>query len=253
MNKRIIVSVLTLILLMGFTGCEESAYFPNPSDGATYVENQDAGSSPYFPYEPGNRWRYEYIVEYVYDYPEEFPTEDTTWTDTTASVTVVTRETQLTGSNPLAVWEIETTNWMSDTSEPTVSYSWVHIEGDSVYTFDDISASEPDMVSPANPELGDKWEYEYEVDDTTTDTIYYEVVAEGVEANGYDDCIKIEVIPYIPEEIETFEQYQYMAKGTGTVLFTSNMLMRVELGPLSELVVTMEGEYKLTSFTGIVE
>ncbi|MBN2380229.1 hypothetical protein JXM67_10570 [candidate division WOR-3 bacterium] len=251
--KKILSISAVLVLAAGFVGCEEGLEgFRNPGEGISNFEQDGAGSSPYFPYELGKEWNYLGVYTYTTDYPEGFPGEDTTWTDTTTSITEVIGETQLTGSNPLAVWEIRTISYMKD-MEPQVYYSWVHIDGDSVYSFDDISDSEPDMVSPSNPKLGDQWEHIYEVDDTTTDTIHYEVVEEGVEANGYDNCIEIKITQDMPEEVETFEQYQYMAKETGMVLATYDMLTRFELSPGEEIVFTMEGEYKLLPSSGIKE
>jgi hypothetical protein len=258
MKKAFLIAV-ALILAVGFIACQDEFTAIRNAGESKILEPDGAGSSPYFPYEAGRKWNYEAIWTFALDYSEDIPIEDTSWADTFTYVTEVIQETELTGSNPLSVWEIRTT---LDSGE--IVYSYAHIEPDSAYFYEKLSDSEPWYAFPSEPKLGNKWTIEIETviidsivgTDTFTTTLTsrtdYEVVADGKTANGYEDCLKIEVIPENVEDYDEYENFQYWAWNEGGVLYTSRSVTKIGFGE-DTMVVTVEGETRLIKGTGIEE
>lgn len=245
--KKALLMAVALILTAGFIACQdEFAAIRNPGE-SKILESSGAGSSPYFPYEEGKKWNYETIGTFTFDYPEDTPIEDTSWADTSTSVTEVIQETELTGSNPLSVWETKTT---PDSGE--VEYSYAHIEPDSAYFYEKINDSEPGFVFPSEPKKGDEWDITIGIDDTTTYTVHYSVIDDDAEANGFSNCLMIEVTPDYIEDYDEYENFQYWAKGEGTVMTTLHALMRF-VNDNDTITVTYEGETKLIKGPGIAE
>lgn len=245
--RKVLVIGVALILTLGFIGCEDEFGGIKNAGENKILEPMGAGSSPYFPYEEGKKWNYEHIYTNTYDYPDEFPDEDTSWTDTFTYVSEVIRETELTGSNPLPVWEIRTTP-----SEGEPSYSYTHIDEDSAYIYDEISDSETGTVFPSIPELGDAWEIYTVADSADTHRTYYNVIADDAEANGYTDCLKIEVMPEWVEDFDEYENFQYWAWDEGGVLYTFRYVTKIGFEE-DTTVVTLEGETRLIKGPGIKE
>ncbi|TKJ40202.1 hypothetical protein CEE36_09715 [candidate division TA06 bacterium B3_TA06] len=246
MKKALLIAV-ALILAVGFIACQDEFGGIRNTGESKILEPMGAGSSPYFPYEEGKTWNYETITNDEIDYPDDFPMEDTSWTDTFTYVSEVIRETELTGSNPLPVWEIRT---ISSEGPPAFSYS--HVGQDSAYIYDEISDSETGTVFPSIPELGDAWEIYTVADSADTHRTYYNVIEDDVEANGYTDCLKIEVMPEWVEDFDEYENFQYWAWDEGVVMTTLWMMMKI---PAVEdtTIYTFEGETRLIKGPGIEE
>jgi hypothetical protein len=247
--KRASLVAVALILALGFIACQDEFGIRNAGESKT-LEPDGAGSSPYFPYEVGRKWNYEGHYTMTEDYPEGWE-GDTTLITNAISSTEVIRETQLTGPNPLPVWELKTT-YASEYYDTTY-YLYERIEGDSAYVYEHIDDSEPWHVYPSEPQLGDTWET-YMVDGAG-DTIItsYEVIADNAEVNGYANCLMIQVTPDWVYPYDEYEQFSYWAKGEGEVLNTLYMLMIIDMGEDGEIVITTEGETKLIKGPGIEE
>lgn len=259
MKKALLIAV-ALILAVGFLACQDEFGAIRNTGETKIIEAPDAGSSPYFPYKEGKTWNYETITNGEIDYPDDSPMEDTSWTDTFTYVSEVIRETQLTGSNPLPVWELKYT-YIWDDMNPEVYYDYAHIEPDSAYFYDKRDDSEPWYTFPSEPELGDEWTIEIETviidsiigTDTFTTTVTfrtdYEVVADGETANGYEDCLKIEAIPENYADYDSYERFEYWAKDVGNVMATTNYT----LGIPDVYTMTFEAETRLIKGPGIPE
>jgi hypothetical protein len=250
--KRFVISLLPLLIIAVFTACEQEPGLAR-NLGGVEVLAPDAGWSPYYPYETGKVWAYEFEYEHVTTVMEE---SDTAITEGERTVEVV-RETVLTGENPLEVWEVSSTFWYlmimeGDTfyMDTTVHTDYLRIEGDSVYAYEKLSDTEPMYSMPAEPKLGDEWEINIvdTLGDTTTHS--YQVVADDAEANGYSNCLEIEYTPdpSITEDYDIWEFYYYLAWEVGQVFSTQYMLIDD-----ADIVFTSEGEDRLVSVTGILE
>jgi len=246
MKKALLIAV-ALVLAVGFTACQDEFTAIRNTGESKILEPMGSGSSPYFPYEEDRKWNYEAIWTFALDYPEDIPIEDTSWADTSTYVTEVIQETELTGSNPLSVWEIRTT---PDSGE--VVYSYAHIEPDSAYFYEKLSDSEPEAVFPSEPRKGDEWDITIEIDDTTTSTTHYRVIDDDAEANGFSNCLKIEVTPDYIEDYDEYQNLQYWAKGEGVVMTTLHALMRFVYDD-DTTTSTFEGETRLIKGPGIEE
>lgn len=250
MNKRVVALIAVVACAIGLMACEEQPDLRNPGGHqGNVLEPDDAGSGPYHPYAVGKKWEYEGATQINIDYPEGYPLADTSWVDSMKTINEVLRETALEGADPIPVWEIRSTTFIADTFS-SETYSYVHVDEDSAYFYDALDASEPSYVEPTEPELGDEWEY---IDEMSSDTIRYEVVAAAAEANGYAPCLKIKVTPPDVAIYTGFEYFQYLAKEEGLVLQTVNALMIVPLGEDGLMIMTMSSILRLIGNSGIEE
>ncbi len=243
--KKIIVIAISLIMIAGFIACQDEFGIRNNGE-EKILKTPGAGSSPYCPYEVGKTWRYEAITNGEIDYPDDFSIEDTAWSDTFHYFTEVLRETVLTGSDPIDVWETE------NTSDSEVTYQYAHIESDSAYFYEKLSDSEPWFVFASNPKLGDEWDVVYQIDDTTSFTHHYIVIGDDASANGFDNCLEIDVIPEDVTMYDEYEYIQYWAEGEGTVMSTMYTFMKTALGE-DTMYWTFESETRLLEGAGIKE
>lgn len=256
--KRILSISAVLVLLVSFLACEDEAGFIRNTGENKLLLPDNAGSSPYFPYETGKTWEYEGIYSCTHDFPEgEFMPDDTTWSWETSTVTKVLCETELTGANPYAVWEVQSTyiTYMEDTEDTTITTSYSRVEGDSAYFYEELSDSEPWYSWPAEPEIGDEWDIVMVSSNGDTSTTHYEVVADDADANGYADCLKIKTTPDMVDEFDTYDLYDYMAWDVGRVMTTHLSVLIFPMGPAGDLITTIDGEDLLvdTYVSGIKE
>jgi len=251
--KKVLLTAIALVIVIGFTGCQDEFGIRNGGE-AKVLQTPDAGSSPYFPYEVGKTWEYEGEYTFIEATPEEV---DTAWIYTSDSVEII-RETELTGSNPLEVWEISSVHISKiivneDTTIDTFyNTNYTRIEGDSAYIYEELSDSDPWYSFPAEPKLGDAWDVSIEGSMGDTSTTHYEVIADDAEANGYSDCLKIESTPEGLEVYDEYELFDYWAWDVGSVMTTQYILMITDMGE-DTIVTTFEGERKLITGAGIKE
>jgi hypothetical protein len=252
MKKALLVSI-AIIFAAGFIACQDEFGIRNGGE-AKILKNPGAGSSPYFPYEVGKTWKYEGEYTFIQDTPEEV---DTAWFYTSDSAEII-REAELTGSNPLEVWEISSIHILTqivygDTMVDTFyNTNYTRFEGDSAYIYEELGDSDPWYSFPAEPELGDEWDVSIEGSMGDTSTTHYEVIADDAEANGYSDCLKIESTPEDIEMYDEYETFDYWAWDVGSVMTTQYILMITDMGE-DTLVSTFEGERKLITGAGIKE
>jgi hypothetical protein len=232
--KKALLVVMAVALIIGFAGCDIWPW---------------GAKSPYLPLKEGNKWEYSgwSVVEITYP-PGTI--EDYYDSSATSMTTEVMAETELTGDEAIKVWEIKTT------TGTVTSTSYVNVDKDWVYYYDDLSDSEEWYKWPTEPAIGDKWDIVVEVvdtlvdpPDTTTFTTTYEVIEEGVEAFGdYTDCLKIKVTPENVADYDTYECFEYWAKKTGYVMSSVKAVMIMVAGA-DTTTTRIEGETKLDSFT----
>jgi hypothetical protein len=234
--KKALLAVMAIALVIGFAGCDIWPF---------------GAKSPYLPLAEGNKWEYSGWTVMEITYPPE-TIEDYYDSTATSSTTEVMGETELTGDEAIKVWEVKST------TDDVSTTSYVDVDKDWVYYYDDLSDSEEWYKWPTEPVIADKWDIVVEVvdtlvdpPDTTTSTTTYEVVEEGVEAFGdYTDCIKIKVLADIinVDDYETYENYLYWAKKTGYVMSYIKAVM-IRVVDEDTITTRIEGETKLDSFT----
>ncbi len=253
MERRIVTLITAFILLICLADCEEQLDISNPGGQKQIPQGfEGAGSGPYHTFALGKKWEYEGIIHESIDYPEGLGVADTSWTEKTRDISEVIRETELTGTLPVLVWEVKTSHYLNDTFNFD-DYYYVHVDVDSAYFYDEIYDSVPVSVSPAKLGLGDEWIQVFQLSDTATDTIKYKVIADNVEANGYSPCLKIEVTFPNTEMFAEYEQFQYWAKNEGSVLSTIHQKMIYDLGEEGQMIITIEDTIRLLGDLGIVE
>jgi hypothetical protein len=252
MERRFII-ISAFALLISLAACEEQMDISNPGGQKQLQQRSEgAGSSPYFPFALGKKWEYEGIIHESIDYPDSLGILDTSWTMKTRAISEVMRETQLTGGTPLQVWEVKTSNFTNDTLV-TDDYYYAHVTKDSTYMYDELSDSEPMWVSPAEPKLGDQWMQVFQMSDSVADTIEYNVIADNVSANGYSPCLEIKITNLYMETFGEFDEYDYWAKGEGSVLTTLHQKMVNDFGEEGQMIIIVEDTIRLKKGLGVEE
>jgi hypothetical protein len=218
--KKALLAVMAVALIIGFAGCSLFG----------------GAKSPYYPLKEGNKWDYETTVITTMEYEDTTITPNTADTTTDTYSSEVIGETELTGEEALKVWEIKT----GDETD------YVHVDKDWVYFYDELSDSEEWYKWPNEPDVGDKWDVVFDIDDTTTYTISYEVTETGATAFGdYTDCLKIKVTPEDADRFDTYDSWMFVAKDVGTVMYKTNYTLII----VDYSTMTVESETKLTAFT----
>ncbi len=219
--KKALLAVMAIALVIGFAGCDIFG----------------GAKSPYCPLAEGNKWDYDVTMQTTVD---DSVTLDSTWTTSSE----VIGETETTGDEPIKVWEVKT----GDVS------SYVNVDKDWVYFYDDLANTEEWYKFPNEPIIGDKWDITTitEINDTTSDTstTSYEVVADGEEANGYTGCLKVQSTPEskVTDLFDTYESFLYWAKDVGNVLGTTKIVKKTVVLE-DTITATTETESKLNTFT----
>lgn len=216
--KKALLAVMAIALLIGFAGCD---WF-------------GGGKAPYYPLAEGNKVEFEGTMTFTVDYPEgEFMPADTSWSMDVSSENEVIGETTLPGNDEMKVWEVKATSTIDTTT--TESTSYVKVENDSVYIYDDggVLAS----TQPADPKVGDTW---------VESTLTYKVEADGKEANGYTGCLEVSMTPDDISMYDTYSSMQYWAKNVGVVLMTMNTVAKTPMGN-GEMITTIDMENKLVN------
>lgn len=211
--KKALLAVMAIALVIGFAGCDIFQ-----------------AKSPYYPLADGNKWDYDVTMKITVD---DSVTLDSAWT----TATEVIGETEL--DNGTKVWEVK------DEDET----SFVEVDKDWVYTYETKADTTEWYKWPNEPKVNDTWDVVFQIDDTTTFTIKYEVVEDGVEANSYTGCLKVKVTPEgIADMYDEYESFQYGAKDVGTVLSTTKSVMKIVVLE-DTITTTTETESKLNTFT----
>jgi len=226
--KKALLAVMAIALVIGFAGCSLFG----------------GAKSPYCPLAEGNKWDYEMTVMSSTEYVDTTYTKNMYDTTTTTYSSEVVGETELTGDEAIKVWEIKSGD----------ETSYVDVDKDWVYIYDDISDSEEWYKWPNEPKKDDSWKMIVEAVDTladppetTTVTTTYTVEEEGATAFGdYTDCLKIKVLSDAInlDDYTEYENWMYMAKDKGTVYY----YVKIVMGDTT-YTMTIESETKLTDFT----
>jgi len=227
--KKVLLFVAGLVIVTGFVVCEDEFGIRNTGETKVLIQ-EGAGYSLYFPYVAGKTWEYETISTMTEDFPEGYPGGvDTTITDTSFSFDKVLFETELLGDTKIPVWK----TWQAEFPLETL---YVHIGEEYADFYRGIYHSHPWYSIPAVPEVGDSWE---------NNLLYYKVVADGVEANGYEDCLSIEVTP--PGDYDTCQYFQYWAPDVGRVQTTMHLVISAYFAPYGDYVCTYDEVTNLTN------
>ncbi len=211
------------------------------SEGTLHIVVNEGYLSPYFQFKEGKRWEYEDVYSFTIDYSEGYGMEDTSWQDTLWYTQEVVREVPLQGSPEIKAWELSCV--LDDGAPSTIYY---RITKDSVYVYASLQDSTHWYSLPSNPKLGDRWETG---DTNTLIRTTYEVISEGEEANGYNNCIKIKVLPHEYEGYEGYESFYYWALNVWEVLRTEFLVTVDTVGELGTITIIREEERTLVSFT----
>jgi hypothetical protein len=236
--KKTVYACLALIVAAVFINCEDEFGIRNTGEAKIVLEPEGAGYSLYFPYVAGKTWEYESQTTMTEDFPEGYPGGvDTTITDTSFSFDKVLCETELLGDTKIPVWK----TWEGAFPLETL---YVHIGEEYADFYRGIYHSHPWYSTLAVPEVGDSWE-----NDFGNDYIYkYKVVADGVEANGYEDCLRIEVTPPGGTAgYDTYQHFQYWAPDVGRVQTTVHSMITIDFAPYGDYVCTYDEITNLTN------
>ncbi|MBD3286423.1 hypothetical protein GF359_07670 [candidate division WOR-3 bacterium] len=211
--KKALMAVMVVALAIGFVGCDIIG----------------GAKSPYYPLAEGNTWDYDVSMTTTVD---DSVTLDSSWT----TKTEVVGKTEL--DDGTKVWEVKNED----------ATSFVEVDKDWVYTYETKADTTEWYKWPNEPKVGDTWDMVIQIDDTTSSTTTYEVVEEGVEANTYADCLKVQVTPEGTDMFDEYENFMYWAKDVGNVKTTCKTVIKTVILD-DTMTTTTETESNLNTFT----